>query len=166
MTAAAVLSASRLAYPATFLLRSVFSLEDLAGSPIDQMKVLASHALHSFKGLAGCCGIFGEPLLHVLGRVACAQPEPERLCGALGQVGEGGVPVQGDPLWRALAAAGAERICRTFSCRTKSPREGQCPAVPSACKHPPRGGLFNAASDWAACCVITIRRQRNGEPSK
>ena len=102
MTAAAVLSASRLAYPATFLLRSVFSLEDLAGSPIDQMKVLASHALHSFKGLAGCCGIFGEPLLHVLGRVACAQPEPERLCGALGQVGEGGVvPVQGGPVWRA-----------------------------------------------------------------
>ena len=22
--------------------------------------------------------------------------------------------------------------------------------------------MFNAASDWAACCVITIRRQRNG----
>src|SRR5713226_1523826 len=27
-------------------------------------------------------------------------------------------------------------------------------------------GMFNAASDWAACCVITIRRQRNGVPSK
>src|SRR4030088_355492 len=26
-------------------------------------------------------------------------------------------------------------------------------------------GLFNAASDWAACCVITIRRQRNGVPA-
>jgi len=22
--------------------------------------------------------------------------------------------------------------------------------------------MFNAASDWAACCVITIKRQRNG----
>src|SRR5258705_12720175 len=26
-------------------------------------------------------------------------------------------------------------------------------------------GLLNAASDWAACCVITIRRQRNGVPA-
>ena len=33
---------------------------------------------------------------------AGVQPEPECLCGALGQVGEGGVPVQGDP---ALASA-------------------------------------------------------------
>jgi hypothetical protein len=71
-------------------------------------------------------------------RAACLQPEPECLCGALGQVGEGGVPGQGDPLWRALAAASAGRICRTFPCRTESPREGQCPAVPSECKHPPR----------------------------
>jgi hypothetical protein len=38
-------------------------------------------------------------------RAARAQPGPECLCGALGQVGEGGVPVQGDPLWRALPAA-------------------------------------------------------------
>src|SRR5439155_20838461 len=27
-------------------------------------------------------------------RAACLQPEPQCLCGALGQVGEGGVPVQ------------------------------------------------------------------------
>src|SRR5207244_11360651 len=64
---------------------------------------------------------------------ACAQPEPECLCGALGQVGEGGVPVQGDPLWRAFAAASAERICRPFPCRTESPREGQYPALSCAC---------------------------------
>jgi hypothetical protein len=25
--------------------------------------------------------------------------------------------------------------------------------------------MFNAASDWAACYVITIRRQRNGVPA-
>src|SRR5260370_3603070 len=49
-----------------------------------------------------------------------------------------GSPWQGDPLWRALAAASAERICRTFPCRAESPREGQCPTVPSECKHPPR----------------------------
>ena len=28
--------------------------------------------------------------------------------------------MQGDPLWRALAAASVERICRTFPCRTGS----------------------------------------------
>ena len=71
-------------------------------------------------------------------RAARAQPEPECLCGALGQVGEGGVPVQGNPFWRALPAAGAERICRTFPCRTESPREGQCPAVPPGYEHPTR----------------------------
>src|SRR5262249_40579780 len=49
----------------------------------------------------------------------------------LGEIGHrlgrkvlGGVPVQGDPLWRALAAASVERICRTFPCRTESPGEG------------------------------------------
>src|SRR5436190_1205701 len=30
---------------------------------------------------------------------------------------------------------------------------------------PAAGGMFNAASDWAACCVITIRRQRNDVPA-
>jgi hypothetical protein len=30
---------------------------------------------------------------------------------------------------------------------------------------PAATGMFNAASDWAACCVITIRRQRNGVPA-
>src|SRR5207244_10766889 len=74
-----------------------------------------------------------EPLM-----AAGVQPEPECLCGALGQIGEGGVPVQGDPLWRALVAASVERICQTFPCRTESPREEQCPAVPSECEHPPR----------------------------
>jgi len=31
---------------------------------------------------------------------------------------------------------------------------------------PAATGTFNAVSEWAACCVITIRRQRNGVPSK
>jgi putative transposase len=43
-------------------------------------------------------------------------PNFECLCGALGQVGEGGVLVQGDPLWRALPAARTKRIRRTLSC--------------------------------------------------
>jgi hypothetical protein len=41
---------------------------------------------------------------------ACAEPEPECLRGALGQIGERRVPVQGYSLWRAFAAAGPERI--------------------------------------------------------
>ncbi len=69
---------------------------------------------------------------------ARAQPEPECLCGAMGQVGEGGVLVQGDPLWRALPAASPERVCRTFPCRAESSGEGQRPAVPSGYEHPPR----------------------------
>jgi hypothetical protein len=44
------------------------------------------------------------------------QPELECPCGALGQVGEGGVLVQGDPVWRALPAARTKRIRRTLSC--------------------------------------------------
>ena len=72
-------------------------------------------------------------------RATRAQSEPECLCGALGQVGEGGVPVQGDPLWRALPAASLARICRALPCRAESPREGQCPTVPSGYEHSPRG---------------------------
>ncbi len=48
----------------------------------------------------------------------------ECLRGTLGQVGQGRVPVQGDPVWRALVATGAERIRRPFPCRAESPGEG------------------------------------------
>ena len=41
-------------------------------------------------------------------------PELECLFGALGQIREGGVPVQSYTLWRALLATPAERIYRTF----------------------------------------------------
>jgi putative transposase len=44
---------------------------------------------------------------------------------------EGGMPVQGDPLRRALVAAGAERLCRPFPCRAESSGEGKYPAVSS-----------------------------------
>src|SRR5262249_51225658 len=36
---------------------------------------------------------------------------------------------------RALPAARAEGIYRTFPCRAESSREGQCPAVPSGYEH-------------------------------
>jgi putative transposase len=38
-------------------------------------------------------------------------PQPECLCGALGEVGQGGVFVEGNPVRRALVAAGVERLC-------------------------------------------------------
>jgi hypothetical protein len=38
-----------------------------------------------------------------------------------------------------LPAASLARICRTFPCRAESPREGQCPTVPSGYEHSPRG---------------------------
>ena len=41
------------------------------------------------------------------------------------------VKEEGDPLWRA--------ICRALPCRAESPREGQCPTVPSGYEHSPRG---------------------------
>ena len=63
-------------------------------------------------------------------RAAGAQSEPERLCGALGPVGQGGVLVQGDPVRRALVAADTVQLCRPLPCRAKSPGEGQRPAVP------------------------------------
>jgi hypothetical protein len=72
-------------------------------------------------------------------RAAGTQPEPECLCGTLGQVGQGGVLVQSDPIRRALVAAGAERLCRAFPYRAESPGEGQHPAVSSGCGPPPRG---------------------------
>ena len=43
-------------------------------------------------------------------------------------------------------------------------REGQRLAVPSCYGYPPRGGLFNAASDWVGSCAITIKRQRDRSP--
>ena len=72
-------------------------------------------------------------------RAVSAQSEREYLCGALGQVRQGGVPVQSDPLRRALVAAGAEQLCRPFPRRAESPREVQRPAVSAGDRSPARG---------------------------
>src|ERR1035437_5082689 len=61
----------------------------------------------------------------------------------MGQVGEGRVLVEDHSLWRALLAAGAERICCALPCRTESSREVQRPVVPS--------GHTNASS--GACAM-------------
>ena len=87
-------------------------------------------------------------------RAACPTPEPECLCGALGQVGEGGVPVQGGSLRRALATAGPERIrrikARAISCCSLGIRRS---VVTSPC---------NAVSASVGSCVITSRGDVNG----
>ena len=82
-------------------------------------------------------------------RAACAQPELECLCGALGQVGEGGVPIQGGSVRRALPAAGRGRICRALPHRAKSSREGQCPAI--------RSGRADSFQRWPAAEPSAIK---------
>src|ERR1035437_9557056 len=49
----------------------------------------------------------------------------------MGQVGKGRVFVEDHSLWRALLAAGAERIRRALPCRAESSREVQRLVVPS-----------------------------------
>jgi putative transposase len=61
-----------------------------------------------------------------------------------------GVLVQGDPVRRALLAAGAEQLCRSFPCRAESPGEGQRPAVSSGYGPLPRGACaVPRAIGWA-----------------
>src|SRR6266853_2748404 len=79
-------------------------------------------------------------------------PKPECPCGALGQVGQGGVLVQGNSLRRALL--GAERVCRAFPCRAESPGEGQRPAVSPGYGPPPRGACaVPRAIGWASALL-------------
>ena len=66
-------------------------------------------------------------------------PNLNGLCRTRGQVGQGGVLVEGDLVRRALLAAGAGRLCRPFPCRAESPGEGQHPLVPPGYGPPPRG---------------------------
>jgi putative transposase len=59
------------------------------------------------------------PIHHIVrwgrtARTACTQPKPECLCGALGDVGQRGVPVQSDSLRRTVVAASAEQLRRPF----------------------------------------------------
>jgi hypothetical protein len=88
-----------------------------------------------------------------------AQPEPECLCGALGQVGEGGVLVQGDPLLASsLRRALSEYVEHFHAERNHQGKGTSCCSL--GARTSAATALFNAASDWADSCVITIRRQR------
>ena len=94
-------------------------------------------------------------------RAAGTQPEPECLRGALGEVGQGGVLVQGDPfgersLRRATMSSismssGITRGRATFCCflgtRTATARR-----------------VCGAASDWVGSCAFTIGRRLDGAP--
>src|SRR5260370_20791808 len=79
--------------------------------------------------------------------------------GNAGSVDQGGVLVQGNPLWRALLAAGAERLCRPFPRRAESPGEGQCSAVSSGYAPPPRGAC---AVPRAIGCAPALLSSRGG----
>src|SRR5450830_1386851 len=69
----------------------------------------------------------------------------------MGQVGEGRVLVEDHSLWRALLAAGAERICCALPCRAESSREVQRPVVPS--------GHGNASLGACVCFGVGSRRR-------
>src|SRR4030081_3443761 len=77
---------------------------------------------------------------------------------------EGGMPVQGDPLRRALVAAGAERLCRPFQCRAESSGEGEHPAVSSGDGSAARGASeVPRAIGWASA-LLSSRGGVNEHP--
>ena len=91
--------------------------------------------------------------------------EFERLCGALGEIGEGGVPVEGDPVWRALPTVSAGRICCALPCRAESSREAQRPVVSSG--HGNSSGWTCAMSRQAgwALALLPSRSRVSGRAS-
>src|SRR5450759_3613852 len=67
----------------------------------------------------------------------------------MGQVGEGRVLLEDHSLWRALLAAGAERICCALPCRAESSREVQRPVVPSGHANASQGaGTTSCEVGW------------------
>lgn len=87
------------------------------------------------------------------------QPEPECLCGALGQVGEGGVLVQSDPLWRALPAARAlSEYVGHFHAERNHQGKGNVLLFPRGTNI--RRDRSVQCRERLGSCVITIRRQR------
>src|SRR5450755_3093046 len=89
--------------------------------------------------------------------VASAESEPERICREMGTLGETGVPVTVDSVWRRLAQASSPAIHGTLPCGAEPSRKEQPLAVPR------RGGQTDprAASDslqgaaWRASEVLS-----------
>lgn len=54
----------------------------------------------------------------------------ERLCGEMGEIGQGRVFVEADAVWRSLVETGTARIPRSLSRRAQSSRHEQRTAVP------------------------------------
>jgi hypothetical protein len=95
-----------------------------------------------------------EPLV-----LPAAQPEPECLRGALGQVGEGGMPVQGGSLWRALAATGPAGNMSNITIPSGITRGKATSCCSLVTRRSAANSPCNAASASAGSCVITIRRR-------
>ena len=77
---------------------------------------------------------------------ACARSEPECLPGTLGKVGQIGVPVEGDPVRRAVLAA-------------NHPREGQRPAVSSGTGSAARGARALPRAFGRALATVIVQRR-------
>src|SRR6266540_5069060 len=67
------------------------------------------------------------------GAPAAAVAESQRLCGALGTLGEGGVPVTAYLVWGSVTPPCADAVCGAFSPRAESSRQGQRAAL-SCCQ--------------------------------
>ena len=114
--------------------------------------------------------------------VASAESEPERICREMGTLGEAGVPVTVDSVWRSLAHASSPAIHGTLPCGAEPSRKEQPLAVPrragqteapSAASDSLRGAAWRASEVLSPPCrlsFLTIRaslyfirqeRQRN-----
>jgi len=85
--------------------------------------------------------------------IAGQKSESERLCGTLGQVGEGRMFIEADPVGRGFSAPSAKPLRGTLSWGTKSPRQRQPPAVPLADSSSPwktRTGALSGTARWPA----------------
>ena len=95
-------------------------------------------------------------------RAACAESEPERLCRALGQVGEGGVPVKDCSVRRVLAAAEIIATASLLWATNSVCRRTQVPCSPLV-EH-----RMNARCGEAACRsgLVRVIVRRNSRSSR
>ena len=53
------------------------------------------------------------------------EPKPECLCRTLGEIGQGRMSLEADPIWRAVAQTGIASLRVALSPGEESPRQGQ-----------------------------------------
>ena len=101
--------------------------------------------------------------------VASAESEPERICREMGTLGEAGVPVTVDSVWRRLAQASSPAIHGTLPCGAEPSRKEQPLAVPrragqteapSAASDSLQGAAWRASEVLSPPCRLSILTNR------